>query len=344
MKTEQPGPLRVVEVSEGQLTGLRDLTSVLEQHLDGTEADFLDEAASLGPAAAQALPEVADALAELDQHRGAPVVVLRLPGSTVSGVRKTPTEYLSLGERNLFHPDAYRALVVSMHQWYGYGFRSQQSGVLHNNVVSLQQFAGTPGHSASAENTLDLHTEDASYNTDEFGGLSPDFLSLHFFRNPGSVPTAVADLAHDRLPVHVLSNLREPLFSNLTNPGQGGAENDQQVWVPVVYGPSPNAPWMRFNSARMGLDRYGPAEREALETLRLHLESQRVELAAQPGDIVLLDNRRVAHGRPRFPDRPKHDGTDRWQRRLALAHNRERLAAFETSPRVVDPRLTAARL
>lgn len=73
--------------------------------------------------------------------------------------------------------------------------------------------------------------------------------------------------------------------------------------------------------------------------MKEHLEARRLEVAATAGQILLIDNRRVLHGRPQYrPDQaPRYDGTDRWQRRLTVANDAPRIKAHEAAYRVVHP-------
>ena len=62
-----------------------------------------------------------------------------------------------------------------------------------------------------------------------------------------------------------------------------------------------------------------PATRSAqhaLATLREHLEARAVGVVLEPGDLLLVDNRRAVHARTAFS--PRYDGTDRWIQRLLV--------------------------
>jgi alpha-ketoglutarate-dependent taurine dioxygenase len=62
-----------------------------------------------------------------------------------------------------------------------------------------------------------------------------------------------------------------------------------------------------------------PGDREAAQALvELHhrfIAAAR-EITLDPGEILVLDNRRVLHGRKPF--RARYDGTDRWLRRAMV--------------------------
>lgn len=64
-----------------------------------------------------------------------------------------------------------------------------------------------------------------------------------------------------------------------------------------------------------------------------------MNLSLRMGQIAIIDNRRVLHGRPAYQPHqaPKYDGTDRWQRRLTVANDQSRIQQHEASYRVVNP-------
>jgi L-asparagine oxygenase len=62
-----------------------------------------------------------------------------------------------------------------------------------------------------------------------------------------------------------------------------------------------------------------PAARDALNELELALHHVRREVRIKPGDLVILDNYLVSHGRSAFT--PRFDGTDRWLQRVHVAES-----------------------
>lgn len=317
----------------------RDMTSdIIPQMNTISEANFLDEMRERGLGAREKLPELITFLDSMKSHTGPKVAIIDFPKATVDDLRPTPTNHLVAGEKNLFPQDVYRGLILGMTEWYGYGYTTQQNAVIHNNIVQVKELASVPGHSASAPHELGLHVEDASYNLGEGRDISPDFLTLHYLRNPHNVPTLVSLPQWDQLSSNTRDLLSEKWFFNRTNPAQGGEGNNPESTVSVIYGPSED-PWIRLNTAKLDLEQYEPSQQAALIEMRNHLEKQRLEILAESGQILIIDNRRVLHGRPAFKPshQPYYNGTDRWQRRLVISNDSTRIQNYEASHRIVDP-------
>ncbi|MGH8602408.1 MAG: TauD/TfdA family dioxygenase [Gammaproteobacteria bacterium] len=330
-----------VEAPDRECQALEALVSTVYAEVASfSEVDALDFVANQTQAVKRILPEITQLMERLDSQSGPPVIKLGLPASTVRDVPATPTRYRVEPHRPIYRADLYRLLIVSVVGWYGYGYVSQQRGAVLNDVIFIEEQRAISGVSANAENALDLHTEDASYSLGPGRDVSPDFITLHFFKNPTAVPTRISTIDWARLPESSIALLEKSWFSNLTNPGQGGKINDHNTPVSIKFGPSGN-PWFRLNTANLGLERYTQEQQAVLRELMDHLNRRAVDVTSKPGDILLIDNRRAAHGRPRIQPEiaPRYDGTDRWQRRLAFVRDRKQLENALIEPRVVDPSL-----
>lgn len=290
-------------------------------------------------------PELTRYLRCLAAHRGPKATVVALPKDGLAEIGPTPTEYAPQGQPTIHKLDVWRALLVGAAEWYPFGFTSQQSGALLNDIIAIRRFTDTNGHSGSAKHELGLHNEDASYNLGEGLNISADFLTLHYFRNPTAIPTVLSWPRWEQLRPATRSLLREPWAVNMTNPAQGGPGNDAMHPVSVCFGPTSD-PYYRINTARLGLDRYDDDRRNALQDFAEHLEARRVEIAPDPGDVLVIDNLRAVHGRPAYTpvQQPRFDGTDRWQRRLTVSNSAARIRAFEAREHVVDPKLLRSAL
>jgi L-asparagine oxygenase len=303
-----------------------------------SEAWVLDELCVRAASTRDRVPRLMAALEGLAEHRG-PAVVLLETRDVLRYDMRTPTRHPLPGEPNLYEPDLLRGYVLGLLGLYGYGYTTQQHGFVHHNVVPLREHEHNVGHNASSAVELSLHTEIASYNLGEGLDISPDFLTLHFFRNDPPVPTMVALPDWDHLPERTLSLLKEPWFVNQTSPAQGGMRHNAQRPCAVLYGQNDD-PWIRLATYELEarLAQYTASQREAMSTFVAHMNAHCVELPVQTGTVVLIDNRRAMHGRPAFGplQMPRYDGTDRWQRRITASLDRQRIQRYEAVPHVVD--------
>jgi L-asparagine oxygenase len=306
------------------------------------EASLLDELQARAMVARERLPRLRALLREFAAHRGAKVLLI--DASPYTGCdAPTPRSQAQPGRQALFPADLYRGFILGVAGMYGYGFSSQQHGLIHNNIMPVQEFEGTLGHNASSSYDLGLHTEVASYNLGEGLDVSPDFVTLHFFRNQERVPTTVSIPQWDELPADVIALLAEPWFQNVTSPAQGGSRHNPKIPVSILYGPE-NDPWIRLSTSQLDIRGYSGEQVAGLLAFIDHLKRRTVHLPMSAGTIALIDNRRALHGRDAHAPHqmPRYDGTDRWQRRITASTDAARIWAFEASPRVVDiPRFVA---
>jgi hypothetical protein len=308
------------------------------------EAVFLDEMEKEASGlAAFEFAGLAGMLEEFGTHGSWRVVVVHAPPPVTAELIPTPDRYLEPVENGLLKSDIHRGLILGLAEWYGYGYDSQQPGNIHNNVIAIAK-ESRQGISANAHLQLGFHTEDASYNLGEGYNVSPDWLTLHFLRNPDRVPSLVSLPDLGELSADARDALEEPFYINRTNPGQGGDANNADRPVSVIYYEAEDgSPWVRLNTEFLEEDikdgDYSAGQRAALAELKALIDGAAVELDNRPGDIVLVDNRRTWHGRKEYGpnQKPRYDGYDRWQRRLVAADSAERIQAHEIDPRIVSP-------
>ncbi len=313
--------------------------------LDLSEATMMDYYAGLGHELRSHLPVLAEVVDEFSTHTSWKAVVLHLNTPDDLELGPTPIEYLTPEQNPHLKQDAFRAITLGVADgWYGYGYTSQQPGNIHNNVIAVKGYYDLEGISANPHHELGLHTEDASYNLGEGYNISPDILTLDFLRNPTGVPTMLSMPNIDGVGIHNRTILERAWFANRTNPGQGGADNDVDIPVGIVYGNNPEHPWLRINTANLGPGPHTAEEAHAMYELLHQIKLGTIDLELGPGDLLLIDNRRTLHGRRKYgPNQePKLDGTDRWQRRLVVSQDAGRIATYEAAPRIVDPGLLFA--
>jgi hypothetical protein len=163
---------------------------------------------------------------------------------------------------------------------------------------------------------------------------SPDFLVLYCCRNDEGAPTTfcLLDTILAGMPNWAVDALKEPKFV------VSGGDSFTTVNVldkVALLRPDPVTGWLqlRYNGTNITTDDATCAE--AFRILEERLDDpevvQRVKL--EPGDLLVLENRRTTHGREPFVAR--HDGTDRWLLRLYTVREstfEERVCTDEAKP------------
>jgi hypothetical protein len=168
--------------------------------------------------------------------------------------------------------------------------------------------------------------------------MSPDILSLHYFRNAERVSTPVSVPNIELLDAETINELRKPQFFIPNSNAQGGVTHQTAHKVAVLYGDNDKLN-MRFNAALMPLapDEQGPEAMAAIEVFSTHLEQQATTLILKPGDMLFVNNRQAAHGKGEHSwEAPA--GKGRWMRRLALTKDLGRISRYtENNRRIVNP-------
>lgn len=205
-----------------------------------------------------------------------------------------------------------------------FGWLTQENGRLLRNIVPIQADQDEQlGGSSRVE--LLWHIEEA------FHPQRADMMTIMCYRNNEKAGTNVCSLKNMNIPndkYKILSEARyiiEPDKSHFPENNKSdrwslGSDHFQKIKaflanpkpVPVIYG-APGHERMVLDQAFM---QALPGDKEAAETLEWfyeHLNDSKVTVEMIPGDILLLDNRRVVHGRT--PYTPHYGPKARWLRR-----------------------------
>jgi hypothetical protein len=220
------------------------------------------------------------------------------------------------------HPSRFDLAVVLAARAVGsvFGWTGQQDGRAVHNILPVAELAGLQV-GASSETALAWHTEDA------FHPRRAHRLVLVCVRNPGEVSSLVASVREATLPPDDIAVLERPevailpdeSYGRAPEPDAAGRLGMSTVWrgedgLCLRYDPS----YSDFGSAgadlRSAYRRLGAALDEAHEVVRL-----------AGGDVLVLDNDVVVHGRAAFV--PHYDGTDRWLKRVLVRTAGRRPAA-----------------
>jgi L-asparagine oxygenase len=170
---------------------------------------------------------------------------------------------------------------------------------------------------------------------DAFTDLRPDFVALLCLRGDVNAVTGVASIRHIDLSSEVAKVLSEPRFMfTLDDSHSLGDIRMGEGPLPVLFG-ARSAPFVRLDPSNMSPT--DPVAAEALGVVMAQLESacRRITLAA--GDLLVMNNHLVVHGRTRYL--PRYDGYDRWLQRVVLVASRRQAVTLSGSyDRVIDLR------
>ncbi|HLX08762.1 MAG TPA: guanitoxin biosynthesis L-enduracididine beta-hydroxylase GntD [Thermoanaerobaculia bacterium] len=208
---------------------------------------------------------------------------------------------------------------------------TQQAGFLIHDIFPIlgneKEQLGT-----GSEETLTWHTEDA------FHPCSADFLALLCLRNHDGIATTWGNLDAAQLspghreilfqPRYTIrpdeSHLQKNSACPVTDAKLGAAYSQIQQMdsapakIAVLFG-SRDRPYLRIDPYFMDPLADDPEAQAALDAVIAVIDSRMDELVGRPGDIFVIDNFRVVHGRNPF--KARYDGRDRWLKRLNIARD-----------------------
>ncbi|MFC6023651.1 TauD/TfdA family dioxygenase [Plantactinospora solaniradicis] len=309
----------------------RDLTR-LAAHLTANPTEDPESFCRDAKRAARQLPNrIAEALQDY-RRWGSVSGMLVFSGLPVGPLPPTPVDNTShLGERTLL-----ARIQALFNEFLGHmlAYEAEGAGRLFQDMVPARTGA-TSQTSLSSSVELELHTEQA------FSQLRPDYLSLACLRGDPGAQTylmTAADLAA-RLDHAELALLREPRWTTGVDEsfrmgGQRFVHGDVRGPMPIMSG-SDDDPFIVLDQDLMhGID---PVAQQLLTRVIALYPILRHSHVLDAGEIMVLDNARVVHGRSPF--RPRFDGTDRFVVRSFVTHD----LARTRHARRGDSRMVAAQ-
>ncbi|GAA2260379.1 L-asparagine oxygenase [Streptomyces ruber] len=220
----------------------------------------------------------------------------------------TPGHWSAAGAAGALHDVV--LLLLSALMGAPLAWEGQQDGRFVHNIVP------SPGHEraqtgASSATLLSPHTEDAFH---------PDrahLLVLGCLRNHDRVATTAASVRRARLADADVELLSRPLLPILPDAAYTGARaHAGEPPAVATLWRTADGPRLRYDPAYTPLHRAAPAHRAAYRRLADELARVSVAVPLAPGDVLVLDNDLVVHGR--VPFRARYDGTDRWLKRTSV--------------------------
>jgi Fe(II)/alpha-ketoglutarate-dependent arginine beta-hydroxylase len=241
----------------------------------------------------------------------------------------------------------YLAVLLSTIVGDVFAWETQQKGKLIHDLIPIKgKGQSQTGYGSDVE--LLLHTEDS------FHQLRGDYVSFYAVRNDDEIATTFASVANFSLSNDVKKVLFQKRFS--IKPDESHLDNsqlsegatsahyisdlcDDRHKIALLYG-NFDHPFLCFDPFYTGEVVDDPEAKEALDQLCIEVKKHTFKYSLRAGDICVVDNRRVVHGRGAF--NAKFDGTDRWLKRINItADLRKSASARPTlSSRVVgEPKL-----
>ncbi|MFD0260986.1 TauD/TfdA family dioxygenase [Kitasatospora indigofera] len=297
-----PAPVR--QLAADHVTELTEVaTELLDTHGSATSPALL---AGLAPAGRRLSRGLHETLRPVDTADG--LFVLR--GLRVDDAELGPTP----GHWSTVGPAGARwdvvLLLVSALMGTPIAWDGQQDGRFVHNIVP------SPGHEtvqtgASSSVLLTPHTEDA------FHPGRAHLLLLCCMRNHDRIATTAASIRRAELSAQDVAELTRPVAPILPDDAYEDAQRygGRPAPVPTLFA-GEDGLTLRFDPAYTPLEDAGATWRAAYRRLEDQLARVSVAVSLEPGDVLVVDNDIVVHGRVPFTAR--YDGTDRWLKRASV--------------------------
>jgi L-asparagine oxygenase len=191
-----------------------------------------------------------------------------------------------------------------------FGWEGQQGGkLLHDIVPSPGQEQEQTGAGSSA--LLSPHNEDA------FHPERAHLLMLGCLRNPDRVATHAASVRSIELDETDRQVLAQPTLPILPDDSYSTAQagDNEAPEIPTLWQRADGI-CVRFDPAYTPLERASEPYRAAYHRLEQGLQHATTPVRLDPGDLLVIDNDVVVHGRAPFQAR--YDGTGRWLKRVNI--------------------------
>ncbi|MGA5348698.1 TauD/TfdA family dioxygenase [Streptomyces griseoincarnatus] len=295
---------------------VRELDVVAVDELTRAARKILDEFGSSAtrPELLERVTETAAGLSETIRHHCRPVdtadglFVLRGLPLDDSEIGPTPLSWSTAGDSGAVWDVL--LLLLSTVMGNPIAWAGQQDGRFVHNIVP------SPGHEqeqtgASSAVLLSPHTEDA------FHPGRAHLLMLGCMRNHDRVATTAASIRKVSLAEEDVALLSRPELPILPDDAYAEAQgfDGPPPKVPTVWD-SGDGLTLRFDPAYTPLDGATPEHRAAYGRLEDELARVSVAVSLEPGDVLVVDNDLVVHGR--VPFQARYDGTDRWLKRASV--------------------------
>jgi hypothetical protein len=203
-----------------------------------------------------------------------------------------------------------------------FGWAEQQKGRMINDILPVQGNEYIQGGSSSIT-MLNWHVEES------FHPHRADYLMLFCLRNQDNIPTICCSIDWLELDIEIRKELFKKNF--VFHPYGEFDKANQEFTRPssVLFG-SLEKPYLKIDPADMHVVENNETAVEALSEIVRLIENSKKEIVLAAGDICILDNYRVVHGRASF--QPRYDGSDRWLKRVNVTRDIRRSRPYRSAP------------
>jgi L-asparagine oxygenase len=321
-----------VTLSDEESEGLRSLVVQVQADAYADDPSYYD--AILAASLAIVPGRLRSMAIGFGDHLGAAGVLLFRGLPVSAGLPATPDS----SDTGLRARSGAEAILIGLATLTGpvFGFPGWRDGHRVHNIFPLPEDLDT--QKASSATRLEMHTEAA------FAIGSPDALAIICLRSDkdGAPTTAFCDLrkAWDQLSAAKQALLAEPAFLATGPDWNQGESRGNAFAVTHLPGGTPTAKERQRFHYIAALRGATPDHEAALRSLKAGIRAATTEVTLMPGDLVLIDNTHVAHGRAPFT--PRFDGTDRWLQRCLIrqaarsAHHIALCLMALVSPHIAD--------
>lgn len=304
---------------------LLDLASTLPKVWQADLPAFFDDTLRLAKRLPQQLREGLDEF-NANGNRDGYLLLRRLPVEPDDELPPTPRSSPPPEDRQLLNMEAMLCLVggrLGLLTAYDQGYGNRRS------ITVLHELYPTPeAHHLSggtSKTQLEFHT-DLSHHARQ-----PNYILLSCSRgdHESKAATLVGSI---RKALPLLSDeVRNHLFDRVFTRGFDAADPEAKAHVKPLYGDKDD-PYVSFN--RSFLTAETPEDIAALDALSAALTEVTEAVLLARGDLLIIDNFRIAHGRAPFAAR--WDGKDRWLHRAYVRTDRNgQLSGGERSGDIV---------
>jgi len=231
-------------------------------------------------------------------------------GVGIGSVPKTPATPFPSSVNEQSSKESARTLLHYAHQLgYPIAYAQEQNGQLIQNILPVHKTEAQQ-ISTSSKVELALHTETA------FHPYKPDYILLLCLRGDDKAATTYANVNDivEMLSPEVIKALKQPWYKTAVDDSFRTHGEPQKEFILPILSEVNNQLTITYDNFFMrGINDIANL---ALAEMNAAIMKCTKEIVLKTGDLLVIDNSMVIHGRKPFQAR--YDGTDRWVQRMLV--------------------------